>query len=239
MTIQTCENGTQVVFDCRPSPAQDFDVVEEIWAARTYQWGPNDVADRVVLDLGANIGAFALWAMAAGARRVIAVEPDPDNLAALNRNLALNRNFAAHVDVIEGAAGPADRYLVERRVSGAGTWVEIPDERRPNRVACYVDGWSIKALLDLAGTEMLVMKCDIEGGEYALFADAVEADLRRIDKLVLEFHRPDVSGGLGEGFRSLGEANPFGSLVTTLAQFHEVRTHGMPTRGGLIFANRY
>jgi FkbM family methyltransferase len=41
-----------------------------------------------VLDCGANIGAYTRTALAAGAQLVVAIEPAPENLACLRRNLA-------------------------------------------------------------------------------------------------------------------------------------------------------
>ena len=41
----------------------------------------------VVLDCGANIGIFSKTALASGARLVVAVEPAPDTLECLRRNL--------------------------------------------------------------------------------------------------------------------------------------------------------
>lgn len=42
----------------------------------------------IVLDGGANVGAFTRQALAAGAKLVVAIEPAPDNLTCLRRNLA-------------------------------------------------------------------------------------------------------------------------------------------------------
>ena len=41
------------------------------------------------LDLGANVGAFTVWAAAHGAD-VIAFEPDPESMRMVHRNVALN-----------------------------------------------------------------------------------------------------------------------------------------------------
>jgi FkbM family methyltransferase len=55
-----------------------------IYSAYGVEVKPSDI----VLDCGANAGVFAKKALAAGAARVIAIEPVPDNLACLRRNLA-------------------------------------------------------------------------------------------------------------------------------------------------------
>ena len=53
-------------------------------------YGVNSVSfrpDAVVLDCGAHIGLFTRKALDAGARKVIAIEPGPENLECLRRNL--------------------------------------------------------------------------------------------------------------------------------------------------------
>jgi FkbM family methyltransferase len=45
-------------------------------------------AGDVVLDCGAGIGLFARQALKRGARTVIAIEPVPENLECLRRNLS-------------------------------------------------------------------------------------------------------------------------------------------------------
>ena len=47
----------------------------------------------IVLDCGANVGMYAKTALASGARLVVAIEPAPENLECLRRNLA--REIAA------------------------------------------------------------------------------------------------------------------------------------------------
>lgn len=239
-TCQRTPDGTEVRFDCRGGKYADFAVVEEVWAANTYEWTPNHVRDHAVLDVGANIGAFSLWAAACGAARVVAVEPDPENLAQFRRNLAVNPRLASKITIIEGAAGPDTMYRIRHHESGAGSWVDTAEQTSAgNQIGC-VNGWSLAALLDMVEGETIQMKCDIEGSEYALFGAAEPDTLRRILHLAMEFHRPGTPGGLGERPEPPSDdPNPFGTLVTKLAEHHEIRTHGMPSRGGLLWATRF
>lgn len=63
-------------------------VAKEPWTA---SWIERTVGHHDVLwDIGANIGGYSLIAAAAGAGRVVAVEPMPANYAALCENIALN-----------------------------------------------------------------------------------------------------------------------------------------------------
>jgi len=67
---------------CRIGTMDEY-VVSECW--RSYDTLP--VKDRIVIDIGANIGAFTRWALEHGARRVVALEPEQSNHVCLCRNI--------------------------------------------------------------------------------------------------------------------------------------------------------
>jgi hypothetical protein len=64
-----------------------------------------------VLDLGADVGPFALAAAAAGCR-VLAVEESPRNLALLRASAAVN-DFGDRLRIVRAAAGPLSRDRIE------------------------------------------------------------------------------------------------------------------------------
>lgn len=118
-----------------------------------------------VLDCGAHIGTFAAAALARGAARVIAVEPAPDNLECLRRNLA-EPIAAGRVTVCP--AGVWDRETVLLlRVS--------PHNPAANSVALNFRGSlpgprvrteTIDALVDRLGLDRVdCIKLDVEGAE--------------------------------------------------------------------------
>ena len=70
----------------------DAKVVDEVLVGHAYQnktAGLVIESDDVWLDLGGNIGTFALFALATGAK-VVSVEPEPENASLLRKNLAAN-----------------------------------------------------------------------------------------------------------------------------------------------------
>jgi len=131
-----------------------------------------------ILDLGANIGSSAGWFAAAyrGAT-ITCVEPDPANLAVLERAAAL---ASPPWTVVAAAASDAEGELrfsfsndsVSRATadSGAGEAVRAIDA-----LALAIDG------------EFDIVKIDIEGGEWPLLADPRLADLPAL-ALALEYH---------------------------------------------------
>jgi FkbM family methyltransferase len=123
-----------------------------------------DALDRppVVLDAGANIGMFSVWAAGRwpGAR-VIAVEPLPRNVALLRRNLALALPPGAS-EVVAAAATTQDGDVI----FGGG-------DATNGRVLDAGDGGLTVPARDLfaLARDIDLLKLDIEGGEWPILAD--------------------------------------------------------------------
>lgn len=120
-----------------------------------------------LLDLGAWVGPVTLYAAARGAR-VIAVEADPAALVQLRANIAANPGLMARIQVVDRAAAPQPGTvrLGARRKPG--------DSMSSALLAGAERSWDAVAITpdELAGLvghpERLVIKLDIEGGEYSL-----------------------------------------------------------------------
>jgi FkbM family methyltransferase len=123
----------------------------------------------VFLDIGAWVGPTSLFAAMLGAE-VVSVEADPRAAELLRANIAANPALAARLRVIEKAASPT-----------AGT-LRLGAPRKPGDsmssalLGGLANAWEVQtiqpqALLEAvkaAGGGPLVVKIDIEGGEYAL-----------------------------------------------------------------------
>jgi FkbM family methyltransferase len=95
--------------------------------------GWDSLAGRTVLDIGANIGTETVsFIVRHGAERVIAMEPDPENLRFLRANIALN-GVQDQVDVHALALSDRDQTLVFER--SADNWgdhrVRVQDPSGP------------------------------------------------------------------------------------------------------------
>jgi FkbM family methyltransferase len=141
-----------------------------------------------VLDIGAWVGPTVLFAAALGAARVVAVEADPRALELLRGNLAANPALAARVTVVAAAAaaGPGPVRLGAARKRG--------DSMSSALLAGAADAWETTAvtpaeLVALAeGAGPLVVKVDIEGGEYDLLPALAGALPSRCRRLLVAFH---------------------------------------------------
>ncbi len=152
-----------------------------------------------VLDIGAWVGPTALFAAAAGAAPVVAVEADPRAAELLRGNIAANPALAPHVTVVQAAAAPrAGRLrLGAARKRGDSMSSALLADASP-------DAWEVEAVTpkDLvarcpAGAP-LVVKVDIEGGEYDLLPALAAALPATCAELLVAFH-PALLRAAGRG----------------------------------------
>ncbi|MGE0707071.1 MAG: FkbM family methyltransferase [Planctomycetota bacterium] len=146
---------------------------------------PDPRGCRVIVDAGANIGAFTLLAARRSpAARIVALEPSPETFARLEELVARNR-LGARVRPLQLAlaAEPGRRWF-----RGA----EAPSHLRA--LVGKGEGDPVEAV-DLAGLfaregleRVDLLKLDVEGEEHGLFARASDELLARVDAIALEYH---------------------------------------------------
>lgn len=121
----------------------------------------------VVLDAGANIGLYSVWAAQRwpGAR-TIAVEPLPRNVELLRRNLELALPDGEH-EVVAAAATTADGEVTFGGVAQFSMG-HVVDDGEPAD-----DGITVPArdVFGLVGDGVDILKLDIEGAEWPILAD--------------------------------------------------------------------
>ncbi|MGH2499439.1 MAG: FkbM family methyltransferase [Candidatus Limnocylindria bacterium] len=161
----------------------------DVWLRRSYELLPDFVARPgwSVVDVGANVGFFALRQAALGAS-VVAIEPNPDVRRRLERAVSEN-GFSHAVTVIAAAAGSASG--VATLAVGASTLVgtlgptERPRETHPVQVERLDD------LLAATSGRIDLLKLDVEGAERDVLIGA-PATLARTRRVVLEHHGPEL-----------------------------------------------
>ena len=178
---------------------EDAWVVGEVFAERLYAF-PEPVERELsqapsVLDLGAHIGTFALWAHTRRpAARVHSVEADPANAAVLRRAVAANQGAWT---MEEAAAAPAAGTVRFAASGGSGSHVV---GRGGVEVA------AVDVVERAVGADLV--KVDVEGAEWPILADERLRSCRA-RAWVLEVHPagapdPDFEGAAHARLRELG-----------------------------------
>jgi FkbM family methyltransferase len=179
------------VFDILLRPDADESVVAEIFEWREYRGAEELIAACAspILDVGAHIGIFTLYARALNPRvAIFALEPESDNLALLRNNLAANHLEGVTVRKAALAEKTGERQLLLEPDSINHHLLAGEEEaghRKAEKVAALTLG-DFLAREEL--TEVGLLKMDIEGGEYGVFAGLTEEDFSRIRNVVLEYH---------------------------------------------------
>lgn len=154
---------------------------------------PRDVRGLMV-DAGGYIGtaALALSKMYPNAT-VVTIEPSTENFTILKENIAGHSNiFAENAALLPKSAAKS----IELRNRGTGHWgftiIEKPDDYSATCLE-NVDTISLEDIMKKHGfKDVLILKMDIEGGEYALMKDG--GWLARTNVLFIELHENIVKG---------------------------------------------
>lgn len=88
----------------------------------TIDWIATFAPHEVLVDIGANVGMYTVWAAKTRGTRVYAFEPEAQNYALLNRNIQLNglgNQVKAYCVALSDEAGYSELHLSDLRVGGS------------------------------------------------------------------------------------------------------------------------
>lgn len=151
---------------------------------------PKLESPKVILDLGANIGLWAIWmALEYPGAALIALEPQKDN--AKHLALGARRNKALNIEVCECAVSSDGKDMVmtqDLSNSGSASFRgEHPHIKLPVRKE-VVPSLALNSMFKSLDMPVDYVKVDIEGYEYHLFDGFTHWD--KIKGMFLEIHHP-------------------------------------------------
>jgi len=169
----------------------ELTTVWHVWVAEEYIVSKDC---KTIIDLGANIGAFTLWAAArCPAATIYALEPYYTTYEALCENVgqnALGKRVRCKQCAIGNINGEVAFDATESKRSYCRRIVNEGDSAQQVRVPCL----TLESLLDQCGlSEVDCIKMDIEGGEHVLFSVTSSNTLRRTKSWTMEYHDADRS----------------------------------------------
>ena len=211
-------------FPFRIADVGDFELLEEVFLDGEYALGDALAAPRVVLDLGSNVGASALYfALTYPRAAVHAVEPDPANLRRLRRHAATCPRMRVHPVAAWSSTGTLTFFADPHRGTSSSVFARTPRQER-----VQVPARTLDALLDAAaptaGGEVDLLKFDIEGAEVEVFGAAT--GLGRVRTLVGEVHDDIGTGDLAR-------------VQACLAPTHAVTVRRLGPARHLLVAHRH
>ena len=142
----------------------------------------------IVLDVGANIGAFCLFAKLNGACRVVAFEPNPEAFDILQKNIREN-GFQESITAVNVAVSDMDDSLVWISQDSDPNNHIVDQEKNSQENSIRVKTISLKSLLLQYSLDHVdLMKVDCEGAEYKIIESSDEYSYNRIESMRFEYH---------------------------------------------------
>jgi FkbM family methyltransferase len=182
-----------MVLEVPPGGIDLLFLIHEIWVEKIYERSGYEIKPgHIVIDIGGNIGAFALWAAGcAPGVSIYSYEPFPQNVEYLEKNAKASKleNIKVFQAAVAGENG-------ERLLRVEDSWVghSLSDNAEEGR-GIKVETITLDNILEQVG-RCDFLKIDCEGGEYEIFYSSKPETLRKIDRIVCEYH--DGTGGNGE-----------------------------------------
>lgn len=152
--------------------------------------------DKVIIDAGANVGMFTLYAARqAPQAKIVAIEPFPTTFDRLKQTIEINH--LSSVTCLNVALGKeAGQAIMPTTEMGSQFRQVVTGEDGRPGIPVPVVG--LGEMLDQQGLDQVdLLKMDIEGGEYPTLLNATPEALRRIQRICLEYHpSPDIHSSL-------------------------------------------
>jgi FkbM family methyltransferase len=169
-------------------PLQETTDLKTFWQVFLHHVYRVQPTDRIILDIGANIGLFTLYAArAAPQARIFALEPFPATFARLLTTVH-DHHLEPRVTCLNYAATGAPGIRTMRDVA-------TPSQRRSlTSPATAIPGIQVrgKALDQIFDENSLrrvdLLKMDIEGSEYEVLLATPEKVLAQVRRIALEYH---------------------------------------------------
>ena len=167
-----CENGKEAI-----------ELYDEVITHNIYQVTCENLQGRDVIDIGANMGTFSLFASRLGANKVISVEPVSSTVDILRANI--ERAKITNISVLMNAASDeAGKVLLigSQAKTGHNSLYKASQTYQKVTTIC------LKDLLSMCDGNNIYLKMDCEGGEYDVLMGLEPRDMDRISTIAIEIH---------------------------------------------------
>ncbi|OHB71787.1 MAG: hypothetical protein A2V70_04570 [Planctomycetes bacterium RBG_13_63_9] len=186
---------------------------------------PEDTA----FDIGAHLGVHTVWLsrLVGAAGRVCAFEPNPAVLAPLHRTVERLDNVSLHPFALSDRSGRCDLFVPgDESMASLADWTngEHGNIRKVSATSRCIDD----LVEDQTIPQPNFIKCDVEGGELAVFRGARNT-LNRPESPILMFEA-NVNASSGFGLTVQSAMDFLRSLKLPRYQFFQVRPGGKLVR---------
>ena len=143
--------------------------------------------ERTIIDAGANIGLFTLYAARnAPSAKIWAIEPFPSTYNRLVEAVT-EHGLRGRVECLDFAlCGSDEPRSMKNATKHPSQMQRLAPKDAPGAIS--VKARTLPAIIERVGSKIDLLKMDIEGAEYEVLLNTGFDDLRKIQRIVLEYH---------------------------------------------------
>lgn len=168
--------------------------------------------DSLIVDIGAYIGDFSLYAAKYLNARVIAYEPTQESYELLKENIGIN-DLWDRIKPINKAVGPSNEITLN--VVKEDNEIHVSSYWYPDAEKRVVQSVTLEEILDMNDLNKIdLLKIDCEGGEYDILLTAPDSVFSRVNNIVFEYH----------AIKDYQEK--FAAVVDRLGNYYNLKRHG-------------
>lgn len=162
---------------------QDANMHREVVESNQYHLNKQNMRDRIVIDIGANIGAFALYAATLGAKQVVAVEPISMSYNTFLKNISRTglSTITTHKKLVSDKGNQFIKVSINDN-AGANSMYNVSDNFE------VVETMTFRDIMNQIVGHDILLKLDCEGAEYDIILNADPMDMVRINEIMMEVH---------------------------------------------------
>lgn len=149
---------------------------------------------KVVIDAGANIGTFSVYAAGEKVEKIYAIEPFPETFSQLQKNIqsnGLSKKVKLNALALADQTGTRNMDLTEGPSQSRGLLKDTDPEGLKVETSTLSD-----FLHNIGQNEVDMLKIDIEGGEHEVFQSATPEVIQKIKYIAMEYHPNAPKEGL-------------------------------------------
>jgi len=163
------------------SPKKFLVTINEIFIQEEYK--SLNVKDKLVIDIGANIGDSAIYFALKGANKIIALEPYPYLHSFAKRNIVEN-NMDDKIMLLNQGYGKDGITNVPKELLA---WKDVNNLGHANDNEISIQIRSLTSLINEFGIKNAILKMDCEGCELNLLHENNQS-LRAFEQIQIEYH---------------------------------------------------
>lgn len=181
----------------------DLSVIDEIFIDKMYRSTESIILNlssnsagrqsSIILDIGAHIGLFSIYASALNPKvKIIALEPEPNNFALMKENLKLNHCenvVVKNIALVSDGQQNIDLYLSENSHNHTTTPNHLTTQPLDHVI---VPATNLGKLIKQNKLDKIsLLKMDIEGTEFEIFENVEDKILNIVENIAVEYHEDE------------------------------------------------